>query len=69
MHATQRAFVHAHQGREHDLARRHDREAMHRARRDKSDQVRDMRRKTIAGGKAPAVAQAEGAVAPAAARA
>jgi alpha-ketoglutarate-dependent 2,4-dichlorophenoxyacetate dioxygenase len=67
-HATQRAFVHAHQWRQHDLVIWDNRQTMHRARRYKADEVRDMRRTTIAGD-GPTVAQADDAEAPAAARA
>jgi alpha-ketoglutarate-dependent 2,4-dichlorophenoxyacetate dioxygenase len=67
-HATQRAFVHAHQWRQHDLVIWDNRQTMHRARRYKADEVRDMRRTTIAGD-GPTVAQADDAEAPPAARA
>ena len=56
-HATQREFVYAHQWRQHDLVMWDNRQTMHRARRYKSDEVRDMRRTTIAGD-GPTVAQA-----------
>ncbi len=49
-HATQRAFVHAHQWRQHDLVMWDNRQTMHRARRyDETGEVRDMRRTTVAG--------------------
>ena len=48
-HATQRQFVHAHRWRQHDLVMWDNRQTMHRARRYKADEVRDMRRTTIAG--------------------
>jgi alpha-ketoglutarate-dependent 2,4-dichlorophenoxyacetate dioxygenase len=67
-HATQRAFVYAHQWRQHNLVIWDNRQTMHRARRYKADEVRDMRRTTIAGD-GPTVAQADDAEAPAAARA
>jgi alpha-ketoglutarate-dependent 2,4-dichlorophenoxyacetate dioxygenase len=69
-HATQREFVHAHQWRQHDLVIWDNRQTMHRARRYKADEVRDMRRTTIAGD-GPTAAQAGGArkSAPAGARA
>jgi alpha-ketoglutarate-dependent 2,4-dichlorophenoxyacetate dioxygenase len=67
-HATQRAFVYAHQWRQHDLVMWDNRQTMHRARRYKAHEVRDMRRTTIAGD-GPTAAQAEDAPAPAAARA
>jgi alpha-ketoglutarate-dependent 2,4-dichlorophenoxyacetate dioxygenase len=67
-HATQRAFVYVHQWRQHDLVIWDNRQTMHRARRYKADEVRDMRRTTIAGD-GPKVAQADDAEAPAAARA
>ena len=67
-HATQRAFVYAHQWRQHDLVMWDNRQTMHRARRYKADEVRDMRRTTIAGD-GPTVAQADDAEAPPAARA
>jgi alpha-ketoglutarate-dependent 2,4-dichlorophenoxyacetate dioxygenase len=67
-HATQRAFVYAHQWRQHDLVIWDNRQTMHRARRYKADEVRDMRRTTIAGD-GPTVAQADDAEAPPAARA
>jgi alpha-ketoglutarate-dependent 2,4-dichlorophenoxyacetate dioxygenase len=67
-HATQRAFVYAHRWRQHDLVMWDNRQTMHRARRYKADEVRDMRRTTIAGD-GPTVAQADDAEAPPAARA
>ncbi len=48
-HATERRFVHAHRWRRHDLVIWDNRQTMHRARRYQADQVRDMRRTTIAG--------------------
>jgi alpha-ketoglutarate-dependent 2,4-dichlorophenoxyacetate dioxygenase len=55
-HATQHQFVHAHEWRQHDLVMWDNRQTMHRARRYKADEVRDMRRTTIAGD-GPTVAQ------------
>ena len=58
-HATQRQFVYAHQWRQHDLVIWDNRQTMHRARRYReTEEVRDMRRTTIAGD-GPTVAQAE----------
>ena len=57
-HATQRQFVYVHQWRQYDLVMWDNRQTMHRARRYKSDEVRDMRRTTIAGD-GPTVAQVE----------
>jgi alpha-ketoglutarate-dependent 2,4-dichlorophenoxyacetate dioxygenase len=58
-HATQRQFVYAHQWRQHDLVMWDNRQTMHRARRYReTEEVRDMRRTTIAGD-GPTVAQAE----------
>ena len=49
-HATQREFVHAHRWRQHDLVIWDNRQVMHRARRYRqTEEVRDMRRTTIAG--------------------
>jgi alpha-ketoglutarate-dependent 2,4-dichlorophenoxyacetate dioxygenase len=48
-HATQREFVYAHRWRQHDLVMWDNRQTMHRARHYKADEVRDMRRTTIAG--------------------
>jgi alpha-ketoglutarate-dependent 2,4-dichlorophenoxyacetate dioxygenase len=49
-HATQRRFVYAHQWRRHDLVIWDNRQTMHRARRYReTEEVRDMRRTTIAG--------------------
>ncbi len=49
-HATQREFVHAHAWRPHDLVMWDNRQTMHRVRRFKeTEEVRDMRRTTIAG--------------------
>jgi alpha-ketoglutarate-dependent 2,4-dichlorophenoxyacetate dioxygenase len=60
-HATQREFVYAHRWRQHDLVMWDNRQTMHRARRYReTEEVRDMRRTTIAGD-GPTVAQAEGA--------
>jgi alpha-ketoglutarate-dependent 2,4-dichlorophenoxyacetate dioxygenase len=61
-HATQRRFVHAHAWRQHDLVIWDNRQTMHRARRYKSNEVRDMRRTTIAGD-ALTAAQADDAMA------
>lgn len=47
-HATQRAFVYAHQWRQWDLVMWDNRVVMHRARRYDHTQVRDMRRTTVA---------------------
>jgi len=55
-HATQRSFVYAHRWRVGDLVMWDNRQTMHRACRYKSDEVRDMRRTTIAGD-GPTVAQ------------
>jgi alpha-ketoglutarate-dependent 2,4-dichlorophenoxyacetate dioxygenase len=58
-HATQRQFVYAHQWRQHDLVIWDNRQTMHRARRYReTEEVRDMRRTTIAGD-GPTVAQAD----------
>jgi len=57
-HATQRQFVYVHQWRQYDLVMWDNRQTMHRARRYKSDEVRDMRRTTIAGD-GPTVQQLE----------
>jgi alpha-ketoglutarate-dependent 2,4-dichlorophenoxyacetate dioxygenase len=58
-HATQRQLVYAHQWRQHDLVMWDNRQTMHRARRYReTEEVRDMRRTTIAGD-GPTVAQAE----------
>jgi alpha-ketoglutarate-dependent 2,4-dichlorophenoxyacetate dioxygenase len=66
-HATQPQFVYAHQWRQHDLVIWDNRQTMHRARRYReTEEVRDMRRTTIAGD-GPTVAQAEAAPAQAAA--
>jgi alpha-ketoglutarate-dependent 2,4-dichlorophenoxyacetate dioxygenase len=48
-HATQRQFVYVHQWRRYDLVMWDNRQTMHRARRYQADEVRDMRRTTIAG--------------------
>jgi alpha-ketoglutarate-dependent 2,4-dichlorophenoxyacetate dioxygenase len=66
-HGTQRQFVHAHQWRQHDLVIWDNRQTMHRARRYRETQeVRDMRRTTIAGD-GPTVAQVDSAPQPQAA--
>lgn len=55
--ATEKTFVHAHQWRQHDLVIWDNRQTMHRARRfDEANEVRDMRRGTVAGD-APTVEQ------------
>jgi alpha-ketoglutarate-dependent 2,4-dichlorophenoxyacetate dioxygenase len=57
-HATQPQFTYAHQWRQHDLVIWDNRQTMHRARRYReTEEVRDMRRTTIAGD-GPTVAQA-----------
>ncbi len=56
-HATQRAFVFAHEWRPHDLVMWDNRVTMHRARRYPADQVRDLRRTTVADA-APTLQQA-----------
>jgi alpha-ketoglutarate-dependent 2,4-dichlorophenoxyacetate dioxygenase len=56
-HATQRERVHAHVWRNHDLVMWDNRATMHRARRYPADQVRDLRRTTIADS-APTLQQA-----------
>jgi alpha-ketoglutarate-dependent 2,4-dichlorophenoxyacetate dioxygenase len=48
-HATQREFVHAHAWRPHDLVMWDNRTTMHRARRFDRNEVRDVRRTTLAG--------------------
>jgi len=49
-HATQRDFVHVHEWRLHDLVIWDNRQTMHRVRRfDDANEIRDMRRTTIAG--------------------
>jgi alpha-ketoglutarate-dependent 2,4-dichlorophenoxyacetate dioxygenase len=66
-HATQPQFVHVHQWRQHDLVIWDNRQTMHRARRYReTEEVRDMRRTTIAGD-GPTVAQVEATPAQAAA--
>jgi alpha-ketoglutarate-dependent 2,4-dichlorophenoxyacetate dioxygenase len=55
-HATQREFVHSHTWRQYDLVMWDNRATMHRARRFDRNEVRDMRRTTLAGD-APTVAQ------------
>ncbi len=56
-HATQRERVHAHEWRANDLVMWDNRATMHRARRYPADQVRDMRRTTVADS-APTLQQA-----------
>jgi alpha-ketoglutarate-dependent 2,4-dichlorophenoxyacetate dioxygenase len=56
-HATQRQFVHAHAWRQYDLVIWDNRATMHRACRFDRNEVRDMRRTTLAGD-GPTVAQA-----------
>ena len=56
-HATQREFVYSHAWRPHDLVMWDNRSTMHRARRFDRNEVRDVRRTTLAGD-APTVAQA-----------
>lgn len=48
-HATQSKFVHVHQWQKFDLVMWDNRQTMHRVRRFDADQVRDMRRTTVAG--------------------
>jgi len=48
-HATQREFVYSHAWRPYDLVMWDDRQTMHRARRFDRNEVRDMRRTTLAG--------------------
>ena len=48
-HATQREFVYSHQWRQYDLVMWDNRTTMHRARRFDRNEVRDMRRTTLAG--------------------
>jgi alpha-ketoglutarate-dependent 2,4-dichlorophenoxyacetate dioxygenase len=49
-HATQREFVYAHEWRQYDIVMWDNRQTMHRARRyDDTNEVRDMRRTTVAG--------------------
>ena len=55
-HATQRQFVYSHAWRQHDLVMWDNRATMHRARRFDRNEVRDMRRTTLAGN-APTVEQ------------
>jgi alpha-ketoglutarate-dependent 2,4-dichlorophenoxyacetate dioxygenase len=55
-HATQREFVHSHAWRPHDLVMWDNRTTMHRARRFAHNEVRDVRRTTLAGD-APLIAQ------------
>ena len=56
-HATQREFVYSHAWRPHDLVMWDNRTTMHRARRFDRNEVRDVRRTTLAGD-APLIAQA-----------
>ena len=51
-HATQPGFVHAHAWHRFDLVMWDNRQTMHRVRRFKADEVRDVRRTTVAGGRA-----------------
>ncbi len=55
-HATQREFVYSHAWRPHDLVMWDNRATMHRARRFDRNEVRDVRRTTLAGDM-PTVAQ------------
>jgi alpha-ketoglutarate-dependent 2,4-dichlorophenoxyacetate dioxygenase len=55
-HATQREFVYSHAWRAHDLVMWDNRATMHRARRFDRNEVRDVRRTTLAGD-APTVEQ------------
>ena len=55
-HATQREFVYSHAWRPGDLVRWDNRVTMHRARRFDRNEVRDVRRTTLAG-EAPTVEQ------------
>ena len=55
-HATQREFVYSHAWRPYDLVMWDNRATMHRARRFDRNEVRDVRRTTLAGD-APTVAQ------------
>jgi alpha-ketoglutarate-dependent 2,4-dichlorophenoxyacetate dioxygenase len=55
-HATQREFVYSHAWRPYDLVMWDNRQTMHRARRFDRDEVRDVRRTTLAGD-APLIAQ------------
>jgi alpha-ketoglutarate-dependent 2,4-dichlorophenoxyacetate dioxygenase len=59
-HATQREFVYSHQWRQHDLVMWDNRSTMHRAKRFDRNEVRDMRRTTLAGDR-PTVEQAKAA--------
>ena len=56
-HATQREFVYSHPWRQHDLVMWDNRATMHRGRRFDRNEVRDVRRTTLAG-HAPSVEQA-----------
>ena len=55
-HATQREFVYSHAWRPHDLVMWDNRSTMHRARRFDRNEVRDVRRTTLAGDM-PTIAQ------------
>jgi alpha-ketoglutarate-dependent 2,4-dichlorophenoxyacetate dioxygenase len=57
-HATQREFVYSHEWRPHDLVMWDNRQTMHRARRFDRNEVRDVRRTTLAGD-APTFTQAK----------
>ena len=56
-HATQREFVYSHKWRVGDLVMWDNRQTMHRGRRFDRDEVRDVRRTTLAGD-APTIEQA-----------
>jgi alpha-ketoglutarate-dependent 2,4-dichlorophenoxyacetate dioxygenase len=58
--ATQPRFVYAHQWRQHDLVMWDNRTTVHRARRFDRNEVRDVRRTTVAGD-APTIEQEEAA--------
>ena len=59
-HATEPRFVHVHRWQPFDLVMWDNRQTMHRVRRFDPDQVRDMRRTTVAGD-GPTCAQAQAA--------
>jgi alpha-ketoglutarate-dependent 2,4-dichlorophenoxyacetate dioxygenase len=59
-HATQPQFVHVHKWRQYDLVMWDNRQTMHRVRRFDQNEVRDMRRTTVAGD-SPTAAQGEAA--------
>ena len=59
-HATQREFVYSHKWRQYDLVMWDNRSTMHRAKRFDRNEVRDMRRTTLAGDR-PTVEQAKAA--------